>query len=118
MTVDKRKVLIIDDEPELLITIEAILEIKGYECFLASNGYDGVEKARQYCPDIVLTDIVMPVMNGVDACREILSTNPDTKVIFMTGYGTDHPLVNEAHHIAGGNLLHKPFQFDELFKLF
>jgi YesN/AraC family two-component response regulator len=113
---NKTSTLIIDDEVGILETIGDILDIKGYEVETAENGARGVEIAKTRHFDFILTDIVMPEMNGVEAYHQIKQISPDTEVIMMTGYGSDHPLVITAIHSGIKRLLHKPFEVSSLLK--
>ncbi len=68
------KVLIVDDEPSALATMEAILAGEGYQIEYAQNGSVALEKADQLLPDLILLDVMMPGMNGFEACRRLRST--------------------------------------------
>lgn len=111
---NKTSILIIDDEAGILETICDILDIKGYDVTTASNGVKGVELVQAHHFDLVLTDIVMPEMNGIEACHHIKRISPDTKVIMMTGYGAEHSLVRTAIDSGAEQILHKPFDISEL----
>ena len=109
------KILIIDDEEKLLIGLKAVLRRAGYQVFSANNGSQGIEFARQYLPDLVLCDVMMPPPNGMRVKHE-LSNDESTKdipFIFLTAR------TGEADRIAGFNLgaddyVTKPFNVDEL----
>lgn len=73
-------ILIVDDSPTEIHVMKNILEKNGYEASFATNGEEGVEKAKEIMPDLVLMDVVMPGLNGFQATRE-LSKNPDTAAI-------------------------------------
>lgn len=76
----KKKILIIDDEPELVKAIEVRLKANGYELETAYNGLAGINKAKEIIPDLILLDIVMPKMDGYKVCKR-LKDNPKTKNI-------------------------------------
>ncbi|MCP4357905.1 MAG: response regulator [Chloroflexi bacterium] len=84
------KVLIIEDGPNIQKIIAEMLLLLGYETACASNGKEGVEKAKSWQPDIVLTDLRMPVMDGSEVIRHLRS-NPDTAhiTIFVVSAWTD-----------------------------
>ena len=65
----KKRILIVDDEPDLLETIQINLEIEGYECLVAYDGFRGFERARQEKPDLIILDVMLPGMNGYKVCR-------------------------------------------------
>lgn len=68
---EQPKILIVDDEPIARITIEAILKAQNFELFFAENGREGIEVAKEIHPDIIFLDIMMPEMNGYEACKII-----------------------------------------------
>lgn len=74
------RVLYVEDEKDVQYAISQMLKILGYEVTCADNGKIGVEKAEEWKPDIILMDVRMPVMDGVEAIR-ILRSKPDTKKI-------------------------------------
>jgi two-component system alkaline phosphatase synthesis response regulator PhoP len=65
----KKRILIVDDEPDLLETIQLSLEIEGYECLVAYDGFRGFERARKEKPDLIILDVMLPGMNGYKVCR-------------------------------------------------
>lgn len=78
----KQKILIVDDEPDIRELIEYNLKKEGYQVFTASNGQEGVAEAKRSRPDLIILDIMMPKMDGIEACR-ILRTMNDFKSTFM-----------------------------------
>ena len=82
-----RTVLIIEDEERLRKTIAAYLEDSGYLIIQAANGREGLELFAERKPDIVLTDLRMPEMNGVEVVTWLRENNPHTPVIVFTGTG-------------------------------
>ncbi len=101
------KVIICDDQDivrdglELLLKLERDIEIVG----IASDGAEAVELTGQKKPDLVLMDLKMPVMNGVDATREIKAKYPGVKVLVLTTYGTDEWVFDAIRAGASGYLL-------------
>lgn len=92
-----KKVLIVDDEPDILEIISYNLIKEGYEILTAKNGIDALEKMPSFKPDLVILDIMMPKMNGVEVCK-IVRSKPeytDTLIIFLTA------LSDEASQIKG-----------------
>ena len=82
MSTAKQKILIVDDEPDILELIEYNLKKEGYQVYLASNGSDGVAMAKKVHPDLIILDIMMPKMDGIEACR-IMRAIPEFKNTFM-----------------------------------
>jgi DNA-binding NarL/FixJ family response regulator len=101
------KIVICDDQDivrdglELLLKLEPDIEIVG----IASDGAEAVTMAEQKKPDLVLMDLKMPVMNGVDATREIKAKCPGVKVLVLTTYGTDDWVFDALRAGASGYLL-------------
>ncbi len=81
-TSNKQKILIVDDEPDILELIEYNLKKEGYQVFLARNGQEAVAEAKRTLPDLIVLDIMMPKMDGIEACR-IMRTMPEFKNTFM-----------------------------------
>jgi two-component system alkaline phosphatase synthesis response regulator PhoP len=83
-----KKVLMIDDDPEFVEAISNLLDAKGYDVYTASNGREGVEKAKAENPDLILLDVMMTTKNeGFSVARELHDDQrlKDTPVIIMTG---------------------------------
>lgn len=110
-----RKILVIDDEPELVKAITVRFEASGYEVIPAFDGLEGIIKARELKPDLVLLDIIMPGMDGYEVCKR-LKTDPDTKdipVLILTASGQRD--LEQKCTLAGGNVvIMKPFETDDL----
>ena len=82
-----KKILLVDDEPNVRAGLADILRELGYDIIEAGNGQDAIEKARAIRPDLVLMDTCMPGMDGIEACRQIKKIEGlTTKVIIYTGY--------------------------------
>lgn len=82
MSAAKHKILIVDDEPDILELIEYNLKKEGYQVTTARNGQEAVALAKKTIPDLIILDIMMPVMDGIEACR-LLRSMPDFKNTFM-----------------------------------
>ena len=90
----KKKILIVDDEPDIVVYIETLLQDNGYETVSAKDGLDGIEKVRGDRPDLICLDISMPEKSGVRFYRDVredadLSAIPIVIVTGVTGYGGD-----------------------------
>lgn len=81
-TLAKQKILIVDDEPDILELIEYNLKKEGYQVYTARNGQEAVSEAKKTQPDLIILDIMMPKMDGIEACR-IMRTMPEFKNTFM-----------------------------------
>ncbi|TKC05969.1 response regulator transcription factor [Pedobacter frigoris] len=82
MSTVKQKILIVDDEPDILELIEYNLKKEGYQVFLANNGQEGISIAKKVHPDLIILDIMMPKMDGIEACR-LMRAIPEFKNTFM-----------------------------------
>ena len=109
-------ILIIDDNDELRDTLIVLLEDEGYTVIAAANGESGVGAFEQSRPDLVLTDVIMPESDGIEAIRRIRAIDPNARVVAMSGgslVGNDYQL--RAAKAAGAiAALAKPFEVDEL----
>jgi CheY-like chemotaxis protein len=79
-------ILVVDDEEEILKAMQNLLKGLGYQPAIAGSGKDAVEKYEALKPEVVLMDINMPEMDGVNCAEKILDFNPDAKIAFITGY--------------------------------
>lgn len=82
MSNNKQKILIVDDEPDILELIEYNLKKEGYQVFSASNGLEAIQSAKKNSPDLIILDIMMPKLDGIETCRQ-LRAMPEFKTTFM-----------------------------------
>ncbi len=82
MSATNQKILIVDDEPDILELVEYNLKKEGYQVFTASNGQEGISLAKKVHPDLIVLDIMMPKMDGIEACR-LMRAIPEFKNTFM-----------------------------------
>lgn len=108
-----RRLLIVDDEESVRTSLSAILEVEGYEIAEAVKGLEAVELARQRPFDLVLTDMRMPGMNGLEVFRAIREVRPGTVVLLMTGFANES-LVGEALAEGAYAMLPKPVSIPHL----
>ncbi|MBC5774030.1 response regulator transcription factor [Pontibacter sp. KCTC 32443] len=85
-TTPKYKILIVDDEPDIVELLHYNLTREGYEVAQADNGKRAIEVAKAFKPDVILMDVMMPVLDGIAACRQLRETNDfkQTHIIFLT----------------------------------
>ncbi|MEJ2504366.1 MAG: sigma-54 dependent transcriptional regulator [Gemmatimonadota bacterium] len=107
------KVLIIDDEPSLRQTVSMILDEEGYDTVTASDGKEGLDKALELEPEIVLTDVRMPGMPGLEFLERYRGEGGQALVIVMTAYGSTE-LAIEAMKKGAYDYVPKPFSADQL----
>ncbi len=89
------KILLVDDEPDILEIVSYNLAAEGYEVFTAKNGQEGVAKAKKKTPHLIILDVMMPEMDGIEACEIIRSTPglENTIITFLTARGEDYSQV-------------------------
>ena len=105
------KVLVVDDEEAILELLKYNLEKEGYEVKVAPNGQVAVDTARKFRPDVVLLDIMMPVMDGVEACRQ-LRAMPElsaTFIVFLTARSEEYSEV-AAFDVGADDYITKPIK--------
>ncbi len=107
------KILIIDDEKSIRNTLKEILEYEKYEVELAENGLSGLEKLKKTKYDIILCDIKMPEMDGMDVLQKILEQETDTPVIMISGHGNIDTAV-EAIKKGAFDFIEKPLDLNRL----
>lgn len=74
---EKKKILLVDDDPDFVQAVQVIVESGGYEVRIAYDGKEGLEAVAEEKPDLIVLDVMMPVMNGHEACAE-LKSDPET----------------------------------------
>lgn len=107
------KILIIEDEVRIATLVQQGLEERGYLTTIAYDGITGKKLALQNDYDLVISDIILPGLNGIEVCREIRRGKPDLPVILLTALGTTDDKV-EGFDAGADDYLVKPFDFREL----
>lgn len=110
---EKKKILIVDDQNGIRVLLVEVFNSEGYKTFQASNGKLALDLVKRESPDLVLLDMKIPGMDGLDILKHIKQIDPAMKVIMMTAYG-ELDMIKEATDL--GALMHftKPFDIDEL----
>jgi CheY-like chemotaxis protein len=84
------KILVVDDELAIAETLRMILEMSGYAAHSASSGVQAIAKAEEGCPDLLLSDVMMPGLNGFETALRIKARCPGCRLLFFSGYSA-HP---------------------------
>ncbi len=113
---NKINVLVVDDDVDTTETLSDILEAKGFQVEVAHNGYIAVEKAKAKMFDVILMDIKMPIMNGVESYKKIKRIRPQSVVVMMTAYAAKE-LVAEALREGVYGVWYKPVEIDRVVEL-
>ena len=112
-TVEKEKILVVDDEEAIREVVSTLLEAQGYRCTVRQNGRLALEAFRQDRFDLVLSDIVMPEMDGLKLLAELRREDPDVPVIMVTAMH-DISIALEAIRAGAYDYILKPFERDQL----
>ena len=115
MGVKPKLILVVDDEPAILTTAAAILDLQGYRTAMASDGLMALESALALKPDLVLSDVVMPRMNGVQLAIALKEKLPSTAVLLFSGNTATADILEVAREQGHDfPILAKPVPMDEL----
>jgi len=107
------KILVIDDELDLLEFFERILSYDGYTIITACDGPKGLKKNEEHDPDLIILDLKMPGMQGIEVLKNIRKTDKDVIVLILTGYG-DAESIREAVDLNVYEYISKPTTLDEI----
>ena len=107
------RILVVDDEINVIRLLQKFLASKSYDVCTAADGRTAVEKVRELKPQIVLLDILMPGMNGMDTLKEIKKFEPDTVVIMVTAV-IDEELAKSSIQLGAFDYITKPINLDYL----
>lgn len=108
-----RTVLVVDDERSILQSLEGILSDEGFDVLCARSGAEALEKIKEAMPDIVLLDIWMPGMDGIDTLVKIREISPRIQVVMMSGHGTIETAV-KATKLGAYDFIEKPLSLEKL----
>ena len=106
-------ILIVDDEPSILQSLGGLLSDEGFEIITAANGYEALKIIDKESPDLVLLDIWMPGIDGIETLKEIKKDNPYIQVIIITGHGNIETAV-KATKLGAFDLIEKPLSIDKV----
>ena len=107
------KILIVEDEPNMVAGLRDNFEFEGYEVLSAADGIAGLECALQESPDIVLLDVMMPRMSGLEVCKQLKAQRPSIPIIMLTARGQEVDKV-VGLELGADDYVTKPFSIREL----
>jgi DNA-binding response OmpR family regulator len=105
-----KQILIVDDEPNIIIPLQYLMEQTGYSVLVAQSGEEALESISKYKPELVLLDIMLPGINGYEVC-EIIRLNPEwnkTKIIFLSAKNSDSDIA-KGMVLGADEYITKPF---------
>jgi DNA-binding response OmpR family regulator len=108
-----KKILVVDDEQSIRALLNDILSAEGYEVQDASNGKEAIEKIAKIVPDLIITDLQMPVMDGLELIKTVRAEQPDILFLVITGYATVDSAI-QALQLGAINYITKPFKMEDL----
>ena len=109
----KAKVLLVDDEEDFLTTLAERLETRGMKVSTVTSGEDAVAKAEQQGFDLIVLDLAMPGIDGLETLKRIKAKQPDAEIIMLTGQGSIKTSI-EAMKLGAEDFLQKPVNISEL----
>lgn len=112
----KRKVLLVDDDTELVELMSKVLEEDGrFEVRVASNGFDAGMMVKEYRPDLIVLDVMLPDINGKEVCHRVRSdpSLEDVRILCISGM-VEEDKIHELKLAGADDFLHKPFDIEEL----
>lgn len=114
---DSKKILVVDDDPYILLSLEFLMKKNGFDVMVARNGTEALELAEKQVPDLVLLDIMMPDVDGYAICRHIKSHRRlrHAKVVFMSAKSRDAD-IQKGYDLGASLYVTKPFSTRQLLK--
>ena len=107
------KILIIEDEPDMVLGLKDNFEFEGYEVLTASDGVAGLERARSHKPDVVILDIMLPKLSGLEVCKTLRSEGFSAPIVMLTARGQEIDKV-VGLELGADDYVTKPFSLREL----
>ncbi len=110
------KILIVDDQYGIRILLTEVLQKEGYTTFQAANGFQAIDITKEQAPDLVLLDMKISGMDGIEILKRLKQHDETIKVIIMTAYG-ELDMIQEAKDLGALTHFAKPFDIDEIRKV-
>ena len=110
---NKIKVILAEDEPALAVIIKESLETRNFEVLLCGDGNEALTAFNNQVPDILVLDVMMPILDGFNVAKEIRKLDKKTPIIFLTAKSQTQDVV-DGFNVGGNDYLKKPFSMEEL----
>jgi len=111
---ERKQVLIVEDSLMIRELLQKALEKCGcIVCAVAKNGKEGIEMFEKHKPDVVFTDLSMPIMHGTDAIKCIKEINPDAKIVVLSAMGDDE-MIAQVKSLGVSHFIKKPFDLHQI----
>lgn len=108
-----KKILIVEDEPDMVLGLRDNFELEGYQVSVARDGEEGLKKALAEKPDLVVLDLMLPKMSGLDVCRNLRKSSFDAPVLMLTARGQEIDKIIGLE-VGADDYITKPFSLNEL----
>jgi len=108
-----KTILIVDDQPGIRLLLKEVFSKEGYQTFTAGSGKEALELVQEVCPDLVLLDMKIPGMDGIEILKRLKKNKPSVHVIMMTAYG-ELDLIKESMNWGAERYFTKPFDVFEV----
>lgn len=109
----KEKILIVDDQFGIRILLNEVFQKEGYQTYQAANGIQALDIVKKHDPDLVLLDMKIPGMDGIEILKRMKVIDPEIRVIIMTAYG-ELDMIQEAKDLGAITHFAKPFDIDDI----
>jgi len=107
------KILLVDDETEFVSTLAERLNLRGFDVNVATDGESAIQIVEESQPNLIILDLKMPGLGGLEVLKQVKEINPDIKVILLTGHGSTKEGI-EGMNLGASDYLMKPINIEEL----
>ena len=113
MSDHRPKIMVVDDDPGMRLTLEGILDEEGFDVVGAEDGYKAIELAKEFAFNLIFMDVKMPGINGVEAFKEVKKVSQSSMVVMMTGFAVED-LIKEALEEGAYAVIYKPYEVGQI----
>ena len=110
-----QRILVVDDEPNIALSVEFLLQKQGYEVAIAYNGSEALERAAMFRPQLIVLDVMLPVIDGFEVCRRLRAdpVHPQLRILLLTARGRA-PEIERGLGLGADAYMTKPFATRDL----